>query len=289
MSYTVGLLSPGDMGSAVGQRMVKHGAEVLTCLQGRSERTKDLAKSAGLKDASSYEDLVYACDVVISIMVPSEALGASKLVAGALEKTGKDLPYTDCNAIAPSTAKEIADTIQNAGGRPIDAGIIGGPPRGESPSTRFYASGKDAEPFSKLNDYGLDVRVIGTEIGQASGLKMCYAASTKGSSALMLELLIAAKRLGLYEALVGEFEISQGARLKSMGGLIGVPPKSRRWIGEMEEIAKTFDEVGLTPDMFTGAAEMFRLVGASSLADETPENRDRDRKLDDLIQILSED
>ena len=289
MSYTVGLLSPGDMGSAVGQRMVEHGAVVMTCLQGRSERTKGLAKAAGLQDAPTFEDLVSTCDVVISIMVPSEALGASRLVAAAIEKVGKALPYTDCNAIAPSTAKEIANAIQKAGGQPIDAGIIGGPPRGESPSTRFYASGADPDPFSKLNDFGLDVRVIGDEIGQASGLKMCYAASTKGSSALMLELLIAAKRLGLYDALIGEFELSQGARLESMNGLIGVPPKSRRWIGEMEEIAKTFDEVGLTPDMFTGAAEMFRHVGASSLADETPENRDRNRKLHDLIRILSEE
>ena len=289
MSYTIGLLSPGDMGSAVGQRMVQHGAEVMTCLQGRSERTRGLASAAGLKDASSYEDLVSACDVVISIMVPSEALGAARLVATAVEKVGKPLPYTDCNAIAPSTAKEIADVVQKAGGNPIDAGIIGGPPKGESPSTRFYASGVDTGPFARLNEYGLDVRVIGKEIGQASGLKMCYAASTKGSSALMLELLIAAKRLGLYEALIGEFELSQGARLQSMNGLIGVPPKSRRWIGEMEEIAKTFNEVGLTPDIFTGAAEMFRLVGASDLADETPEDRDRDRKLDDLIERLSED
>ncbi len=43
---------------------------------------------------------------------------------------GKDLAYVDRNAIAPSTAGQVADVIQEAGGRPIDAGIIGGPPSG---------------------------------------------------------------------------------------------------------------------------------------------------------------
>jgi 3-hydroxyisobutyrate dehydrogenase-like beta-hydroxyacid dehydrogenase len=268
--------------------MVGAGADVLTCLSGRSERTRALAEAAGIREVASFDDLVAACDLVISIMVPSEALGAATAVASAIKNAGKNLPYVDCNAIAPSTAKLIGDAISQAGGRPIDAGIIGGPPRGESPNTRFYASGKDADLFARLNDFGLDVRVIGDQIGQASGLKMCYAASTKGTSALMLELLIAARRLGLYDGLIEEFGLSQEARLKSLDGLIVVPAKSRRWIGEMEEISKTFEEVGLTPHMFTGAADMFRLVGASDLADETPENRNKNRTLDELIRSLSE-
>ncbi|MEE2752641.1 MAG: DUF1932 domain-containing protein [Candidatus Latescibacterota bacterium] len=288
MSFTVGLLSPGDMGSVVGGRMVERGADVITSLLGRSERTKGLAEAAGIRDVPDYEELVDACDIVISIMVPSEALGAAESVVKAIYSKQKALPYVDCNAIAPSTARLIGTRIEEAGGMPIDAGIIGGPPRGTSPSTRFYASGQNANLFARLNDFGLDVRVIGDQIGQASGLKMCYAASTKGTSALMLELLIAARRLGLYDGLIEEFGMSQETRLKSLNGLVDVPSKSRRWIGEMEEISKTFEEVGLTPHMFTGAADVFRMIGASDLADETPENRDKERTLEELIQSLSE-
>ena len=54
---------------------------------------------------------------------------------------------------------------------------------------RIYASGPEADKFAALAEYGLDIRVIGPEIGQASGLKMVYAALTKGTSALALELL----------------------------------------------------------------------------------------------------
>ena len=140
----------------------------------------------------------------------------------------------------------------------------------------------------RLNDYGLDVREAGAEIGQASGLKMCYAALTKGTAALALELMIAAERMGLLDALVGEWEMSQADRYAGFQkGMSWVPTKAPRWIGEMEEIAKTFGDAGLTPKIFEGAAEMYRLVGTTALADETLETFDRERTLQQVIELLA--
>ncbi|MEH2039980.1 MAG: hypothetical protein V7K87_27135 [Nostoc sp.] len=63
--------------------------------------------------------------------------------------------------------------------------------------------------MQQLQNYGLDIRVIGDEVGQASGLKMSYAALTKGLTAISTELLIAAHRLGLDEQLWNEVSSSQ--------------------------------------------------------------------------------
>jgi len=52
-----------------------------------------------------------------------------------------------------------------------------------------------------------------------------------------------------------------------------MPAKSRRWVGEMEEIAQTFAAVGLTPKILEGAADMYRFVGQTTLADRTPEEK----------------
>jgi 3-hydroxyisobutyrate dehydrogenase-like beta-hydroxyacid dehydrogenase len=132
------------------------------------------------------------------------------------------------------------------------------------------------------------VRVIGTEIGQASGIKMTYAALTKGTTALTTELLVAAWRMGLFDSLKDEFLLSQAARFAAMeNGLPTMPPKSRRWIGEMEEIAKTFEDLGLTPKIYLGAADVYRFVGQTDLAEETPETRDKNRTLDQMIEILA--
>jgi len=284
----VGLLSPGDMGHVVGRVLCENGMSVISCLEGRSDRTRALAEHAGVKAVPTYDRLVQDADMIISILVPAEAKNAAERVSRALRETGEQIVYVDCNAISPSTVRSVGDVIQAAGSVFVDAGIVGPPPRKKG-TTRFYASGKEAGKFEALTEYGLDVRVIGEEIGQASGIKMTYAAMTKGTFALSTELFVAAWRMGLFEALKEEFLISQVPRYEFMErGVKGMPPKSRRWVGEMEEIAKTFQELGLTPKIYQGAADMYRIVGQTPLADETPENMDKSRTLAQVIKILSD-
>ena len=283
----VGLLSPGDMGHSVGQVLVEHGLRVITCLEGRSERTRALAAEAGIAAVPTYGDLVREADLLLSIMVPAQAKVAAGKVAQAVMETGSELVYADCNAIAPQTVCQIGNILTATGALFVDASIVGGPPRGGR-GPRFYASGPDTRAFEALEEYGLQVVVIGQEIGLASAIKMCYAALTKGSSALYIELLTAARALGVDEALTREFQGSQSAMLQRMSRLPGVPMKSRRWVGEMEEIAKTFEDVGLTPKMLAGAADVYRLVGATPLADRTPEDAEPLPSLEEMIGVLAE-
>jgi 3-hydroxyisobutyrate dehydrogenase-like beta-hydroxyacid dehydrogenase len=195
--------------------------------------------------------------------------------------------YVDCNAVSPATARSVGKIIEKAGSRFVDAGIIGPPPK-QNGTTRFYASGADAEHFAELKGYGLDVRVIGSEIGQASGLKMVYAALTKGLTALSTELLVAARQMGLYRDLLEEFRMSQAQEYGRMEkALPSMPPKARRWVGEMEEIAKTFQDLSLTPRIYQGAADVYRFIGQTPLADETPETRDKKRTLEEMVEILA--
>jgi 3-hydroxyisobutyrate dehydrogenase-like beta-hydroxyacid dehydrogenase len=273
------------MGHSVGQALREHGLRVITCLQGRSERTRGLAKEAGIADVPTYGDLVREADLILSILVPAQAVHAAKVVAQALSETGTALVYADCNAISPQTAREVGATIVEAGGRFVDASIVGGPPRGGS-SPRLYVAGPDTSAMEALREFGLNVVVLGEEIGLASAIKMCYAAWTKGSTALCTELLTAAVALGVFDALKEEFQGSQSAMLRRMERLPAMPIKSRRFVGEMEEIAKTFAEVGLTPQMLAGAADMYRLVGSTRLADRTPEDTSPLPSLDETLSIL---
>lgn len=284
----VGLLSPGDMGHVVGRVLSNHGMRVLTCLEGRSERTRGLAQKAGIASVPSYGKLVRGTDLILSILVPGEAKNVADRVVQALREEKEEIVYVDCNAVSPATVRAIGKIFEETGSRFVDAGIIGPPPRDQG-TTRFYASGRDAREFETLKAYGLDVRVVGKSVGQASGLKMSYAALTKGTAALSTELLVASWRMGLYEALVEEFKLSQPERYRVMErGLPIMPCKSRRWIGEMEEIGKTFEDLGLTPKIYQGAADIYRFVGETAVANETPETLDRTRTLEGLIEILAE-
>ena len=288
---TVAVMSPGDMGHAVGAALRAGGLRVITCLEGRSARSRALAEKAGMEAVPDDEALVREADVLLSILVPSEAHALAERLAAPIRRTGANLLYVDCNAIAPQTVRSIATVVEAAGARFVDAGIVGGPPRLDRPGggPKVYASGGHAQEFDRLRDHGLDVRVMGSEIGQASALKMCYAALTKGLTALGTELLVAGRALGIQEALEAELRGSQGQLYAGFERSVpGMPPKAYRWVGEMEEIAATFAAVGLTPKMLEGAAELYRFVEGTPLGTETPEQRTRGTTLNDVVEILTE-
>jgi len=287
---TVAIVSTGDMGHALGRRLRDHGLRVITSLRGRSARTAALAATAGIENVAEDAQLVAEADVVLAVLAPAAALDLADRVAEAARGNRADLLYVECNAIAPQTVRTIASHLEKAGVRVVDAGIIGGPPRsgGADEGPRIYASGNNAAEFARLRDYGLDVRVLGSEIGQASGLKMCYAALTKGLSALATELLVAGRAMNLNDALHAELESSQGSLLRWIErALPGMPPKADRWVGEMEEIAATFGAPGLTPLLHQGAADLYRFVTTTPLGDETPEARHLGQTADDVIAVLA--
>jgi 3-hydroxyisobutyrate dehydrogenase-like beta-hydroxyacid dehydrogenase len=284
---TIGLISPGDMGQAVGALLVDGGVRVVTCVARRSERTRALARSAGFTELPDLDSMVRESEQILSIVPPAQAVSVARDVAAALEATGARLVYVDCNAIAPRTAREVAALVAPTGSGFVDAGIVGGPPR-DAPSPRFYASGPDRAAFGELRDVGLDVRLLGKEVGEASAVKMCYAALTKGTTAIATELLVAARKLGVYDTLVAELRDSQAAQAKRMGDAVpAMPGKAHRWVAEMEEIARTFEDVGLTPLMFQGAAEMYRLTARSEIGGERPETVDRFRGVDGTVDVLA--
>ena len=284
---TIAILSPGDMGHGVGMALVGRGYDVITCLTGRSRRTRDLAERAGFRDVPALADVVVQADLVMSILVPAQALGVAGEVAEAMRTAGVPRPYADCNAVSPGSASAMASIISAAGGDYIDAGIIGGSPaRGAAP--RLYTSGPSAALMDELDGADLLVRNLGHGVTSASGLKMCYAAMTKGTNALRVAMLTAAQNLGLYDELITELAESQGGVLAAMeSGIPALPANAGRWIGEMEEIAATFEAVGVTPGFHQGAAEVFRMLDSTLFAAETPETIDHTRTLKETIRATA--
>ncbi len=283
---TIAILSPGSMGSAVGKVLCESGYDVVTNLDGRSERTRALAEKSGFRAVSGMDRIVEESDLVMSILVPAEAMSVAREAAAAMERTGACLAYADCNAVSPDTARELGTIIEAAGGRFIDAGIIGGPPGSGSPP-RFYASGPHEAVLGELDGKGIMAPLLGGEVGRASAMKMCYASLTKGVAALQTATLIATQRLGLASELEEEMSSSQANVLGQMQSVIGLPGKAFRWVGEMEEIAATFESVGVTGGFHHGAAEIFRIVAASPLGDERPETVDRSRTLRETVEVFA--
>lgn len=284
---TVAILSPGEMGAAVGKVFAENGFSVITTLDGRSGPTRERALASGFQDAGSLADVVAAADIVLSILPPASALAQAEATASAMTETGKTPPYADCNAVAPETTIRIGQIIADAGADYIDGGIIGNPP-GKAKPTRFYVSGPGATAMGAFDGKGIVVHQCGPEVGRGSSVKMVYAGITKGTSALHAAMLIAAERLGVADELHAELQSSQVATYQRMENMTpALPAVSGRYIGEMLEIAKTMTACDVPAGFHEGAAALYTLLEKSPFAAERRDTVDKDRTLRQTIEVCA--
>jgi len=283
---TIAILSPGDMGSGVGRDLAGRGFDVVTCLAGRGAGSRARAQAAGFRELPDLDALVTEADLVISILPPEAATGLAHAVAAAMTRSGQTPPFADWNAIAPETAAAIGETIRKADAAFIDGGIVGlAPGRGNRPA-RIYVSGPEAGILDALDGGDISIRPCGDEIGRASAVKMCYAAITKGTNTLHTATLIAAEALGVGQVLRDELADSAAATYRHMQATVPrLPADSARWIGEMEEIARTFEAAGVTPHFHQGARDTFKLLARTPFAAETRATIDPDRSMEQSVQV----
>jgi len=265
----VAIVAPGNMGAAVGRRLVEHGLEVLTALEGRSSPSRARAREAGLKDVP--EAALAQADFVLSIVPPGNAVEFAERMAVHLAAAARKAIFVDCNAVSPATVQRIAELIGRTGAPFVDAGIIGFPPQAGRSGPNLYACGPHAARFQALEEFGLTIRRVDGPIGAASALKMAYAGITKGITAIGVTMLLAAERAGVAEALHAELAESQQNVLAGYGRSIpGMFPKAYRWVAEMQEIAAFCGQDEAAAAMFTGASKLYRRL-AGDVAGEPRE------------------
>ena len=286
---TVAIMGIGDMGHAVGQALRESGFSVITCLNGRSEHSRNLAKLAGIPDVANLDLMVADADIVLSIMPPSAAEDFGHDIAAAVKSTGSSPMFVECNAIAPVTTRRIESVITAAGASYTDAGIIGSAPGRPGSPPRFYASGPDLGPISELDGKGIKVMPMGDEVGRASSIKMCYAGLTKGTTTLLTAVATAAESLGITDELGAELASSQSAAYEGMKRAVPrLPLDAGRWIGEMEEIAATFASAGVTDKFHQAARDIFLLLDDTPFASETRQTFDSTRTLEESVKVYVE-
>ena len=275
MPVNLGLLHPGEMGVTVGAALVESGHAVHWLAAGRSAETRARARSSGFRSHASLPTLLEQASGVISVCPPH----AAAEVAGAVAAEGFSGIYVDANAVAPATARKLAGIVgANAGIVGANAGIVGanyvdggivGPPARSRGTTRLYLSGPGAGDVAGWFSQGLvEAVVLGEGLAEASALKMCYAAYTKGSSALLLAIRALAEHEGVTDGLLAEWARSQpGLPERSQRAAAGTAPKAWRFVGEMREIASAFADAGLPDGFHAAAGEIYSRIGDLKDAD----------------------
>ncbi|MCB8945020.1 MAG: NAD(P)-dependent oxidoreductase [Ardenticatenaceae bacterium] len=265
---TIGILHPGAMGISVAASAQASGCTVYWVGNGRSPHTYARAQAHNLQDAGTLAHLCATCRIILSICPPH----AAEQVASDVIANGFTGLFVDGNAIAPQRAQHIGQMVTTAGAAFVDGGIIGGP-AWQVGETWLYLSGERADEVAAcFVDGMLETAVIGPQIGKASALKMCYAAYTKGTTALLSAILATAEQLNVRTELENEWS-RDGSDFAShtQNRVRRVTAKAWRFAGEMEEIAATFEQAGLPGGFHLAANEIYqRMAHFKDTADTPP-------------------
>lgn len=262
----IGILHPGEMGVSVAAAAMRTGHEVYWASQGRSDKTRQRAEAHGLVDGHSPAQVCQTCEIILSVCPPH----AAEAVAKAVIEYGFKGYYLDANAISPQRSIKIGRLLTTNGIRFIDGGIIGGP-AWKPHETWLYLAGDDAKIIADCFSSGpLETRIIGEEIGNASALKMCYAAYSKGTTALLAAILATAESLGVRDNLYQHWDLDNPGFTEQVDQRVRrVTAKAWRFEGEMHEIADTFREAGLPNGFHESAAEVYQRMAGFKDAAET--------------------
>jgi 3-hydroxyisobutyrate dehydrogenase-like beta-hydroxyacid dehydrogenase len=240
------------MGASVGAAARSNQHTVFWASDGRSSSTQARARRGNLEDARTVAELVKASEIVLSVCPPHLAEEVAREVA----QLGFSGVFVEGNAISPDRTRAIQRIIEDAGAHYVDGGIIGGPAWTAEAKTHMYLSGPRAQEVAAcFAGSPLKTPVISERIGAASALKMGYAAYTKGTTALLTAILGMVEKEGVRAELAqqwGEAFTAQAVRRVCTN-----TAKAWRFVGEMQEIAATFEGAGLPGGFHEAAADVF--------------------------------
>lgn len=274
--------------------------------------------------------LVSESDYIFSIVPPRDAVATAKRITTAFKQIASSsrsapLYYLDLNAISPKRAREIAALFaaETPSIRLIDGGIIGGPPALKANPSISDTTENNTSPLSwyipniplsgehSLADApvsgphlfkSLSSTHISRNIGVASGLKCCFASTTKGFAALCIQSFTTAAQLDVLPLLLQQMDTHMPGIANAARGLVtAMPTKSGRWVAEMQEIAvmhaleggfsggeEEGHDGGVT-GLFGEVAEVFRTAAeATVLGEERIGRRKRGLTVEDVADAMKE-
>jgi len=268
------------MGSAIGRALLEGGAEVVTTVAGRSERTARFAREAGIERLPDLDAVVAEADVVLSVAPPDQAEAIAHDLGEAAARADARPLVADLNAISPGTARRVGATLSEAGLELVDGSISGPPPR-KPGTTRIYLSGPRAAEVAALPFAGVDAIPVGPDVGSASAVKMCTASVYKGTAAILTQALVTAHANGVLAFVLDDL----GGLANGAGRTIAnAATKSARYVGEMHEIASTQEAAGLTPELFEAMAALYAALAERPLARSAPEDVGASPELEDVLR-----
>jgi 3-hydroxyisobutyrate dehydrogenase-like beta-hydroxyacid dehydrogenase len=254
----IAVLGLGEAGSIYARGLAERGAEVAAA------DPVVLDAPAGVTRRTSIGDAVDGADLVLSLV---GATAADEVLAEALPRMTPTAVFADLNTGAPAHKRALAARAGAAGIPFADVAVMAPVPRAGL-GTELFASGDGAGRAAEiLVGYGLPLRVVGTDAGDAAGLKLVRSVFMKGLAGLVFESLAAAERIGAVAEVRGQIanELGPDGDALVQRLLDGTRMHAARRAHEMRDTLAFLGDLG-TPAWMTEGT----LAWLESLATEAP-------------------
>jgi 3-hydroxyisobutyrate dehydrogenase-like beta-hydroxyacid dehydrogenase len=223
-------------------------------------------ESAQIRWSATPAGALARADLVLCLVTADQALAAAQRCAPLLKSGAL---WLDMNSVAPGTKREAAEVVEASGARYVDVAVMA-PVLPARLSVPLLVAGPHADAAAEaLRGYGFTkVAVSGPHVGDASAIKMIRSVMVKGLEALTAECVLAAERAGVREAVLASLDASwkeQSWAARVDYNLDRMLAHGTRRAAEMEEVAKTLEDLGVDPAMTRGTIQRQREMGALDL------------------------
>jgi 3-hydroxyisobutyrate dehydrogenase-like beta-hydroxyacid dehydrogenase len=259
----------GEAGGLLAEGLVGAGAKVTAAydilIDDPAKAPALIAKAGkiGITAAKTAREAIDGAELIIAAVTCSDSPAAAKSVAMAISP---GQTYLDINSTSPMVKQHNAKIIEAAGGAYVDVAVMDlVPPHGHK--VPMFLAGKTAvSVVPQLTQYGMTVEAIGDAVGAASTIKMVRSVFLKGFSAILIESLVAASKVGAHEKVLDSLQVTfPQIDWRDMADYYSTRliKHAKRQASEMHEVSDTLEFLGVEP--FTAMATAMRLEWVADL------------------------
>lgn len=235
----------------------------------RGAKIQTRACELGVQLLVSPQELAANADTIISAVTADQAVAAARENGPFLTT---DHLYADLNSISPKAKEQVAEAATVKGASFCEIAVMGPiPPYAHKVPLLLGGSGalRFQEVFAPL---GMRMEIVSTDrVGRAAAVKMFRSIVYKGIEALLFECVLGAGEYGAEERVFASLKESlPGVDWKKLADyMVGrVVVHGERRAREMDEVAKTLEELGIEPMMASATARRFDWAAQSGLKEK---------------------
>ncbi|WP_454689616.1 DUF1932 domain-containing protein [Achromobacter aloeverae] len=268
----IAIIGFGEVGPILAQALVEQGCAVTaydTKLGHAATRAQIQARAerSGARLADTLAGALADAQWVLSAVTASQA-EAVATAAAPLMKPGQ--AFIDLNSVSPKVKQRNCAHIEHAGADYVEAAVMAPvPPQGIR--VPMLLGGRRARAISEeLNALGLRTQAVADDVGLASAIKLCRSIMIKGTEALCVQSMLAARHFGVDDRVLA----SLAATFPGVGWdqgyeayLIGrVAEHGQRRSEEMREAAAMLGELGMDGSLATAIADVQEKLARKGLS-----------------------